>query len=42
MERKRWRARSFGNENARILLKSASSQRLFPDTGDAGSGRKDA
>jgi hypothetical protein len=42
MERKRYRARSFGKENARILLKSASSQTLFLNTGDAGSGRKDA
>jgi hypothetical protein len=42
MERKRCRARSFGKENARILLKSASRQRLFLDARDAGSGTKDA
>jgi hypothetical protein len=41
MERKRWRARSFGKENARVLLKSASRQRLFLEAGDAGSETKD-
>ena len=37
MERKRWRARSFGKENARILLNNASRQRPFLDIGVTGS-----
>jgi hypothetical protein len=42
MERKRWRARSFGKENARIFLKRASSQGLLLETEKPVSGKKNA